>query len=134
MIFIDNAIRYSSERSRISLTTWATATDCGFTVADRGIGIAKEDQERIFQRFYRVDPARTTHESGTGLGLAIAKSLIATHRGRVTVQSQLGKGSCFTVSLPRADNRETSIDASVSLSSLVVTEGPSTNRLSARDC
>ena len=132
MILIDNAVRYSPEHSLISLTTWATETDCGFTVADLGIGIAEDDQERIFQRFYRVDPARTAHDSGTGLGLAIAKSLILTHNGRVTVQSQLGKGSCFTVSLPRADAGDPDV-ASV-LSSTIANKNELPYRLSARDC
>jgi signal transduction histidine kinase len=134
MIFIDNAVLYSPEHSLIGLTTWATETDCGFSVADRGIGIAEADQERIFQRFYRVDPARSPNDSGTGLGLAIAKSLIATHHGRVTVQSQLGNGSCFTVSLPRADSKEATTDSSASLASLGVSESLSMKRLSARDC
>jgi len=134
MIFIDNAVRYSPEHGRIILTTWANETNCGFTVTDCGIGIAKDEQERIFQRFYRVDPARTPRDSGTGLGLAIARTLIATHRGQVTVQSELGKGACFTVSLPRADARDAGIDASSFLSSTVAIESVSSNRLSARDC
>jgi signal transduction histidine kinase len=103
MIFIDNAIRYSPVHSQITLTTWTTDAECGFAVLDRGIGIAKEDQGQIFQRFYRVDSARTPRDSGTGLGLAIAQGLIATHGGKVTVQSEPGEGACFTVSFPRAD-------------------------------
>jgi len=134
MIFIDNAVRYSPERSRITITTWATEAYCGFTVADCGIGVAKEDHERIFQRFYRVDQARTPRDSGTGLGLAIAKSLIAAHRGRVSIKSELGKGACFTVGLPRADSEDINIDTFSLLSSIVARESPSTNRLSARDC
>src|SRR3984885_12539736 len=99
MIFIDNAIHYSPEYSLITVTIWTTELECGFAVADRGIGITMEDQGRIFQRFYRVDPVRTPGDSGTGLGLAIAKGLIERHSGRITVQSELGQGSCFTVSL-----------------------------------
>lgn len=103
MIFIDNAIRYSPECTQITLTTWTNDKECGFAVLDHGIGIPMEHQEHIFQRFYRVDAARTPHDSGTGLGLAIAMGLIASHGGKVTVRSEPGRGSCFTVSLPRAD-------------------------------
>jgi signal transduction histidine kinase len=68
MIFMDNAIRYSPESSLITLSTWTTERECGFAVTDRGVGITKQDQERIFQRFYRVDSVRTPRDSGTALG------------------------------------------------------------------
>ena len=72
------------------------------TVADQGIGIPQRDLERIFERFYRVDPARSRQTGGTGLGLAIVKHVTAAHGGKVTVWSKVGEGSTFTVRLPIA--------------------------------
>jgi len=69
-------------------------------VADQGIGIPERDRERIFERFYRVDPARSRATGGTGLGLAIVKHVTAAHGGKVTVESTEGAGSTFTLSLP----------------------------------
>jgi heavy metal sensor kinase len=103
VIFIDNAIRYSPKLSQIVVSTWTTADECGFTISDQGVGISQADQEKIFERFYRVDAARTPRDAGTGLGLAIAKGILASHDGRVTVMSQVGRGSRFTISLPRGD-------------------------------
>ena len=71
-------------------------------VADRGCGIADEHLPRIFERFYRVDRARSRKLGGTGLGLAIVKHIVQAHRGRVTVESTLGVGSTFTIHLPKA--------------------------------
>ncbi len=112
MIFIDNAILYSPPGSTISLTTWTTASTCGFTVADSGVGIAPEALPHIFERFYRVDQSRTPRDASTGLGLAIAKGLVITHGGDITVQSQSGQGSTFNISLPRADTEESAPDPS----------------------
>jgi two-component system sensor histidine kinase SenX3 len=70
-------------------------------VTDQGIGIAEADRDRIFERFYRVDPARSRATGGTGLGLAIVKNIVSNHRGAVTVWSALGEGSTFTIRLPR---------------------------------
>ena len=70
------------------------------SVADQGIGIPERDRERIFERFYRVDPARSRATGGTGLGLAIVKHVMAAHRGKVTVWSQEGVGSTFTLQMP----------------------------------
>jgi signal transduction histidine kinase len=103
LIFIDNAVRYTPTGGHVALTTWMSEMSCGFTVTDNGIGIAPEDHQRIFERFYRVDIARTPRDGGTGLGLAIAKSLIEAHAGSVTVESQLGDGARFIVRFPRAD-------------------------------
>ena len=69
-------------------------------VSDTGIGIAKEDQERIFDRFFRVDKARSREEGGSGLGLSICKWIIEAHQGEIRVESELGKGSSFIVKLP----------------------------------
>jgi heavy metal sensor kinase len=103
MILIDNAVRYTPRAGRIWIETWVTSEYCGFIVRDTGIGIAVIDQERIFERFFRVDTARTPRDGGYGLGLSIAKSLIEFHGGTVFVESEIDKGSSFRVSFERAD-------------------------------
>ena len=103
MIFIDNAVRYTAPGGSVKLETWTNDGFCGFTVSDTGIGLAPEDHQRIFERFYRVDAARTPRDGGTGLGLAIARDLLDGHSGRITVESQLGQGASFRVAFPRAD-------------------------------
>jgi signal transduction histidine kinase len=71
-------------------------------VSDSGIGILKEDQEKIFDRFYRADKARSRDQGGSGLGLSICKWIVQAHRGHISVDSDLGKGSVFTVTLPHS--------------------------------
>ena len=71
------------------------------SVSDQGLGIADADLDRIFERFYRVDPARSRATGGTGLGLAIVKNIVTNHLGTVAVQSTVGAGSTFTIRLPR---------------------------------
>jgi two-component system sensor histidine kinase SenX3 len=98
---LENAIAYSPDKTRVLVTTrspssWSTE----ISVTDEGIGIPERDRERIFERFYRVDPARSRATGGTGLGLAIVKHVTAAHGGNVTVWSQEGAGSTFTVRLP----------------------------------
>ena len=102
---LDNAIKYTAE-GKISLSLSQINKNAVITVSDTGIGIPAEHQARIFERFYRVDKARSRSEHGTGLGLAIVKYIIETHGGKIEVSSQPGKGSSFTVTLP---SRRTSV-------------------------
>lgn len=97
-----NALTYSAERSTVVLGCHVDDETATFTVKDEGIGIPKEDQERIFERFYRVDAARSRSQGGTGLGLSIVKHITAVHQGSVAVQSEVGKGSLFILKLPRS--------------------------------
>ncbi len=97
---IQNAIAYSSDGSPVSVTRALRGECVAFAVTDRGIGIAKEDQERVFERFFRVDKARSRATGGTGLGLAIAKHVAANHNGSISLWSKLGTGSTFTLQIP----------------------------------
>ncbi|MEW6516217.1 MAG: ATP-binding protein [candidate division FCPU426 bacterium] len=101
---IDNAIKFSEPKTTIRIAARAEAgsRELQLTVADRGCGIAAEEQERIFERFYRVDKGRSRKEGGTGLGLSIVKHILQVHAGRVTVSSLPGSGSTFTLHLPAA--------------------------------
>lgn len=94
---IDNAIKYTPDRGTISLSLFRDGEWARLEVADTGIGIAPEHLPHIFDRFYRVDKARSRTGGGTGLGLAIAKGIAEQHGGRVLVTSEPGKGSVFTV-------------------------------------
>jgi two-component system sensor histidine kinase SenX3 len=98
---LENAVDYSPEHTRVLLSTRrASEHTVEISVADQGIGIPERDRERIFERFYRVDPARSRATGGTGLGLAIVKHVTAAHGGNVTVWSKVGAGSTFTLRLP----------------------------------
>ncbi|MBB4934132.1 two-component system sensor histidine kinase SenX3 [Lipingzhangella halophila] len=103
---VANAVAYSPERTRVSVLTEVTDTAVEISVADQGIGIPAQDLERVFERFYRVDAARSRATGGTGLGLAIVKHIMTHHRGEVTVWSKEGSGSTFTLRLPRPETRE----------------------------
>ncbi|GAA3072460.1 MULTISPECIES: sensor histidine kinase [Actinomycetes] len=100
---IDNAVRYSPEGTRIGIGLSSRDGIAQVTITDQGIGIAPEDQERIFERFYRVDAARSRQTGGTGLGLSIVKHVITNHGGEVSLWSQQGKGSTFTVRIPELE-------------------------------
>jgi two-component system, OmpR family, sensor histidine kinase SenX3 len=101
---LENAVAYSPEQTRVVVSTTRVADDMAeISVADQGIGIPQRDLERIFERFYRVDPARSRATGGTGLGLAIVKHVTAAHGGKVTVWSKVGEGSTFTLRLPIAN-------------------------------
>lgn len=97
---IENAIQYSKNTGTI-LIRYEVTDSLTFSVQDFGIGIEKEDQERIFERFYRVDKARSRHSGGTGLGLAIVKDYVKLLHGTIQVESHPGTGSTFTVNLPK---------------------------------
>jgi two-component system, OmpR family, phosphate regulon sensor histidine kinase PhoR len=99
---LDNAIKYSEPGREVRVAAGASNGEVTISVADRGSGIASEHLPRIFERFYRVDRARSRKMGGTGLGLAIVKHIVQAHHGRVTVESTLGVGSTFTVHLPKA--------------------------------
>jgi len=97
---IDNAIKYSMEKGKIQIKAVKTDSGVSFSIKDSGIGISKKHLPRLFERFYRVDKARSREQGGTGLGLAIVKHIIQAHGGHVTVKSTPGKGSIFTIHLP----------------------------------
>ncbi|HEX3792652.1 MAG TPA: ATP-binding protein [Pseudonocardiaceae bacterium] len=97
---IDNAIAYSPPDSPVSVSRRQTGGFAEIAVTDRGIGIAHEHQQRVFERFFRVDPARSRATGGTGLGLAIVKHVAANHGGEVRLWSRPGTGSTFTLRLP----------------------------------
>jgi two-component system phosphate regulon sensor histidine kinase PhoR len=99
---LDNAVRYAPPGSRILVKAAVQGPDIEISVSDNGPGIPKTEQERIFERFYRADSARSREAGGTGLGLSIAKHLVEAHGGRIRVQSEVGLGSTFYVSLPHA--------------------------------
>lgn len=99
---IDNAIKYSADGSRVKVLVQDSGERASVAVSDSGVGIPAEDQARIFERFYRVDKARSREVGGTGLGLAIVKHIALAHKGSVSVASQYGKGSTFTIELPRS--------------------------------
>jgi two-component system sensor histidine kinase SenX3 len=100
---IENAILYSESGSSVGIGLRAIDGIAEIAVTDHGVGIAPEDQERIFERFYRVDPSRSRETGGTGLGLAIVKHVAMNHRGEIKLFSQVGLGSTFTLRLPLAD-------------------------------
>lgn len=99
---LDNAVRYTPEGGRILVRATEAGEFVTIRVSDTGIGIPKEHQGRIFERFYRADAARSRELGGTGLGLSIAKHLVEVHGGRIEVESEVGRGSTFSVFLPRA--------------------------------
>ncbi len=99
---LDNAVRYTPEGGRVIVRVAVRSGSIVLSVADTGVGIPKVHQERIFERFYRVDAARSRELGGTGLGLSIAKHLVEAHGGRIEVESEVGQGSTFFVFLPRA--------------------------------
>ena len=97
---VSNAIKYTKDGGKIRMTAGAREDTVWCTVRDNGIGIPKEDVNKVFDRFYRVDKARSRESGGTGLGLSIAKEIAARHGGSISVQSAPGRGTAITVTLP----------------------------------
>jgi two-component system sensor histidine kinase SenX3 len=107
---LDNAVKYSEEGSTVDVFAATDGQHVSISVRDRGIGIPARDLERIFERFYRVDQARSRQTGGTGLGLAIVRHVAENHDGSVAVESRPGEGSVFTLRLPTASG-PVSVDA-----------------------
>jgi two-component system sensor histidine kinase SenX3 len=99
---IDNAVKYSEPGSEVWVSAEVEPDFVGLRVSDTGIGIPARDLDRIFERFYRVDRARSRETGGTGLGLAIVRHVATNHQGEVLVQSSEGEGSTFTLRIPVA--------------------------------
>ena len=118
---LDNAIQYTLPGGKIVLSAVARGNEVVFTVTDTGIGIPRAEQPRIFERFYRVDVARSREAGGTGLGLSIAKHLVEAHGGRLWVESEVGQGSKFHFSVPTYDAEQSAL------------EGPSTEATPGRN-
>jgi signal transduction histidine kinase len=106
---LDNAIQYTPSGGQIMVSASAENGEVTVTVSDTGIGIPQVDQPRIFERFYRVDVARSREVGGTGLGLSIAKHLVEAHGGRIWVESEIGQGSQFHFTVPIFDSERAGI-------------------------
>lgn len=117
---IDNAIRYSPPNTRVGIGVRSKEGLVSISVTDQGEGLSAEDQERVFERFYRVDSARSRHTGGTGLGLSIVKHVASNHGGEVTLWSQPGQGSTFTLRLPEMEGPEAGPDGDTDLPSATV--------------
>ncbi|HYH04767.1 MAG TPA: ATP-binding protein [Bacillota bacterium] len=104
---LDNAFKYTSPNGRIRISAWPEAGQVKVAVADTGIGIPPDDLDRIFERFYRVDKARSREIGGTGLGLSIVKNIVEAHGGRVEVESTLNRGSVFSFTVPVYEDNQT---------------------------
>ncbi|TLD40083.1 MAG: Phosphate regulon sensor protein PhoR (SphS) [Candidatus Jettenia ecosi] len=104
---LDNAIKYTPKGGRIVLKIEPVNSSVLFEVSDTGIGIPKEHIPRIFERFYRVDPARSREMGGTGLGLPIVKHIVNLHHGLIKVESTPGIGSRFIITLPKQQPKRT---------------------------
>jgi two-component system phosphate regulon sensor histidine kinase PhoR len=106
---LDNAMQYTPAGGQIMVSASADTAEVTFTVSDTGIGIPQADQPRIFERFYRVDVARSREVGGTGLGLSISKHLVEVHGGRIWVESEVGRGSQFHFTVPIFDPERASL-------------------------
>ena len=98
---IDNAVKYTNEAGQINILLLEQQNEITITIRDNGIGIPKEDIDRVFERFYRVDKARSRELGGTGLGLGIAKHIVLAHNGQISIESEINKGTKVLVGLPK---------------------------------
>lgn len=122
---VENAITYSPDRTKVTIEAHQAGSLVRIAVVDQGIGIAASDLDRIFERFYRTDQARSRDTGGTGLGLAIVKHIAVNHGGRVTVESTVGEGSTFALLLPA---RETERESAVPQSGTAPADEPASGR------
>ena len=130
---VANAVNYSASGTRVAVSVRSQDRLVEIAVADQGQGIPESEQRRIFERFYRGDAARSRATGGTGLGLAIVKHICANHGGEITVWSEQGNGSTFTMRLPAAPTSLTSDDATPGIpagSSAIPTTGLRTREVS----
>ena len=97
---VANAIKYTADKGQIDIKVWADDTNAFISVKDNGVGIPQKDIPRLFERFYRVDKARSREAGGTGLGLAIAMEIVQAHKGDIKIKSEFGKGTEMTIVLP----------------------------------
>ena len=102
---VSNAIKYTPNGGRIELLAGVSGEMVWAKVRDNGIGIPEKDLPRLFERFYRVDKARSRESGGTGLGLSIASEILRQHKGEIAIDSVYGKGTTVTVTLPAADSQ-----------------------------
>jgi signal transduction histidine kinase len=98
---VSNAIKYTNRGGNIHFTIDDNEGNAVVSISDTGIGISQEDQQHIFERFYRADTSRSRHTGGSGIGLTIAKTIIEAHKGTISVESYIGKGTRFTIRLPK---------------------------------
>ena len=98
----DNAIKYNKDGGKVDISVSETESNSVIKVKDNGIGIAPEEQNHIFERFYRVDKSHSKASGGTGLGLSIVKHAVQYHNGTVTIDSQIGKGTEITIAIPKS--------------------------------
>lgn len=105
MNLISNAVKYTPDGGEIRITISETEDSAVFSIEDNGTGIPEEEVPHIFERFYRADKSRNRMTGGSGIGLAIVKSIVTAHGGSVDVQSRLGKGSCFMITLPKMNQK-----------------------------
>ena len=103
---LNNAIKYSPDGGKVTVTMQTTDTQLILSISDQGLGIPKKDLPLIFDRFYRVDKARSRAQGGTGLGLAIAKVIVKQHKGFIWANSEEGEGSTFTIVLPYENDND----------------------------
>ena len=108
---LDNAVRFTPSGGAVTVSAHRHDGSVEVQVADTGVGIPPEHLPRLFERFYRADPARSREDGGTGIGLAIARSVVEAHGGHIRAESRLGKGSVFTFDLPVASTARNRRDA-----------------------